>query len=714
MAVYQPKKVTAMPGSPTANTVYFVKNVGDSRIQMYVTDTSGTAFPVGILTENDVLGTSLAGFSTGSDIALSSSDTIIQAFQKVQGQLNALSTSVSQGMKVPLPLDCSTEPNYPAAEAGDSYKVTVAGKIGGASGPIVQVGDVITALTDNGGGTEAAVGTQWFILQANTDNATESVTGLTRIATQAEVNTGSEAFAYLTPLTLNGKLVSELAGYVDLTSSQTITGSKTFTGGLVDSVNGLGRTSLTLTTVTSGEWDKPVGNSTFVNGNTSTGLPVSNTNGYWYTLARRDAFGGYAGFWIGNTDEFFIGKGNTGTDNPTWTRLASREWVTAQNFQLSAKARKLDDTTLTAATVTSVNADDFRGYGDYYTNSNTGGSIGLPEDSQGLFSSTPTSSNGYFQTFHPLTGNDRFYFRFRSNGAAVQSWFQVASREWVNATFQTALTNPVIGTGVAGRIAYWSSTGVLTSNGGLLYDGSKLGLGFDTGIRGASGGLVISADVNSGNKIILRTDGDSDTTGQIEVLSNELRTSTGTFILRSNQGNGHIHLRPHGEGQVEVYSSIRIYRDGEPELRLGNNTGNAAPRILMVAAGSGGRTWTIQSGNSINGVNSSLSFSETSVPNLLVLANSARIGVNTDSPTDTLDVNGSARIRSMSIATGDHFVMATGTGVLRKITPATTLTLIGAQAARSITSSSSNIEISGGGAGSTSTDINVVWGAADW
>jgi hypothetical protein len=45
--------------------------------------------------------------------------------------------------------------------------VTVAGKIGGASGKSVDVGDVYVASADNAGGTEASVGTSWFVLEHN-------------------------------------------------------------------------------------------------------------------------------------------------------------------------------------------------------------------------------------------------------------------------------------------------------------------------------------------------------------------------------------------------------------------------------------------------------------------------------------------------------------------------------------------------------------------
>lgn len=63
--------------------------------------------------------------------------------------------------------DCSANPNYPSALKGDAYYVTVAGKIGGASGKTVEIGDVYVALADNAGGTEASVGTSWFVLNQN-------------------------------------------------------------------------------------------------------------------------------------------------------------------------------------------------------------------------------------------------------------------------------------------------------------------------------------------------------------------------------------------------------------------------------------------------------------------------------------------------------------------------------------------------------------------
>ena len=60
-------------------------------------------------------------------------------------------------------LDCSGNPNYPQATAGDCYTVSVAGKIGGSSGKCVNVGQRLLCTADNDGGTESSVGASWAV-----------------------------------------------------------------------------------------------------------------------------------------------------------------------------------------------------------------------------------------------------------------------------------------------------------------------------------------------------------------------------------------------------------------------------------------------------------------------------------------------------------------------------------------------------------------------
>jgi hypothetical protein len=81
--------------------------------------------------------------------------------------------------------DCSANPNYPAALKGDAYVVSVAGKIGGAAGLSVDVGDVYLAIADNAGGTQAAVGASWDTLEHNLVGALLSANNLSDLANAA-------------------------------------------------------------------------------------------------------------------------------------------------------------------------------------------------------------------------------------------------------------------------------------------------------------------------------------------------------------------------------------------------------------------------------------------------------------------------------------------------------------------------------------------------
>lgn len=111
------------------------------------------------------------------------------------------------------PINCSANPNYPSALKGDLYHVTVAGKIGGASGVDVEIGDAIVASADNAGGTHAAVGSSWFILEHNLNGAvliggalgTPSSGNLTNCTfpTLNQSTTGSAA-SLTTPRTIGG------------------------------------------------------------------------------------------------------------------------------------------------------------------------------------------------------------------------------------------------------------------------------------------------------------------------------------------------------------------------------------------------------------------------------------------------------------------------------------------------------------------------------
>ena len=100
-------------------------------------------------------------------------------------------------------IDCSTNPNYPAADAGWTYRVSVAGRIGGASGPLVGVGDLLTCWVDaTASGNEATVGANWEISQNELNAATTTTPGFVTLATSTEADAQSDSSKVVTPSAL--------------------------------------------------------------------------------------------------------------------------------------------------------------------------------------------------------------------------------------------------------------------------------------------------------------------------------------------------------------------------------------------------------------------------------------------------------------------------------------------------------------------------------
>lgn len=112
----------------------------------------------------------LLGLDT--DVALAAnSDSKIATQKAVKAYADAL-LDANNAYQYKGVLDCSANPNYPAASAGWTYKISVAGKIGGASGINVEVGDTATCLVDSSAsGTQAGVGANWIVVQTNIDGA---------------------------------------------------------------------------------------------------------------------------------------------------------------------------------------------------------------------------------------------------------------------------------------------------------------------------------------------------------------------------------------------------------------------------------------------------------------------------------------------------------------------------------------------------------------
>ncbi|HEY0220026.1 MAG TPA: choice-of-anchor R domain-containing protein [Afipia sp.] len=107
-----------------------------------------------------------------TDVALAAnSDTRIASQKATKAYVDQI-VAANDAMVFKGVIDCSANPNYPAADRGWTYRVSVAGKIGGASGVNVEAGDILLCLTDGtASGTQASVGSAWGIIQVNIDGA---------------------------------------------------------------------------------------------------------------------------------------------------------------------------------------------------------------------------------------------------------------------------------------------------------------------------------------------------------------------------------------------------------------------------------------------------------------------------------------------------------------------------------------------------------------
>jgi hypothetical protein len=104
-------------------------------------------------------------------------------------------------------VDCSTNPNYPAADRGWTYRVSVAGKIGGGSGPNVEAGDLLICVTDStASGNHATVGANWVISQTNLDGAVIGPTSSTNGRLAAFSGTSGKLLQELTPTQVTATL----------------------------------------------------------------------------------------------------------------------------------------------------------------------------------------------------------------------------------------------------------------------------------------------------------------------------------------------------------------------------------------------------------------------------------------------------------------------------------------------------------------------------
>lgn len=271
---------------------------------------------------------------------------------------NAVGSAVVGLYKLKGSTDASTNPNYPAASAGDAYVVTVAGKVGGASGVSVDANDTYIAIANNAGGTQAAVGASWIVMEHNlvgallaannlsdVANGTTSLTNLGGIAP-----TGTGAVVRATSPTISGPTISGSIGFGASTGDKLLLYSNTF---------GLGIEANTITTWTTANHRWRIGGTS---ASTGTEYMLLNTTGLTVSTAisATGLITSPAGF---TTSEG--GQAGVGTN-----KLTTREYVQSrlQNLLTNNSGLLLDNYNFTSFTFDS--ADTHGGAGSYRINVN--------------------------------------------------------------------------------------------------------------------------------------------------------------------------------------------------------------------------------------------------------------------------------------------------------------------------------------------------------
>lgn len=109
----------------------------------------------------------------------------------------------------------------PGTFKGDYWYVTVAGTVDGVP---FNVGDVIIATEDNASTTD---NTEWIKLESNRDQATTTILGLVKLATEAEVIAGTDINKAVTPSSIPDATTTNRGFTTLATDGETQTGSET-------------------------------------------------------------------------------------------------------------------------------------------------------------------------------------------------------------------------------------------------------------------------------------------------------------------------------------------------------------------------------------------------------------------------------------------------------------------------------------------------------
>jgi hypothetical protein len=184
--------VTTIKVTDSNITFAKIQNIATMTVMGRVAAGSGVASEISILDSNTMTGASSSNLATAGSIK-AYVDSTVGSVGNLEGGWDASSGSFPVGTG--------------GTKKGDYWYVTTAGTTGGV---VFNIGDVIIAKIDNASTSSAA---DWIQLEVNRDQATETILGVIKLATQAQTNTGTDDTTAVTPLKLKTFIDARVGGY---------------------------------------------------------------------------------------------------------------------------------------------------------------------------------------------------------------------------------------------------------------------------------------------------------------------------------------------------------------------------------------------------------------------------------------------------------------------------------------------------------------------
>ncbi len=185
--------VTTIKVTDSNITFAKIQNIATMTVMGRVASGTGVASEISILDSNTMTGASSSNLATAGSIKAYVDNTI--------AGLGNLEGGFAAGSATDFPTGTG------GTKKGDYWYVTSAGTV---HGIVLNIGDVLVAKIDS---ASPSLPTDWIFLESNRDQATETILGVIRLATQTEVNTGTDDTTAVTPLKLKTLLDNRVGGY---------------------------------------------------------------------------------------------------------------------------------------------------------------------------------------------------------------------------------------------------------------------------------------------------------------------------------------------------------------------------------------------------------------------------------------------------------------------------------------------------------------------